>query len=792
MWIRYTLLKVCVFHFRMKLALSNFRCHRSAVFDIPDKGLVLLSGESGKGKTTVLNALIFVLFGTVRKPYSHGENTCKVELEWGSLKITRTKKPNRLVVEKEGETYEDEAAQSVVDNFLGVDSSQFISSSFIVQSSRNSVVSIPPSAQLDFVQKIALSGNQHLEVRKQIKERVKSYEQQIHQSQGRVSLLEDNIKTLENDLEKFGGAYDHLPNESWQDLKEAKKRVIEKYQEEKSKLVALRHKKKEAQEIEKKYAQAEKEIRIADAEINLLEEKVSKIPKVKEEKIDELVQYLETLIPQLETAKSMRERNRISKDLESQQDEIKKLEKKLKVLKKKIPPESSHIFAQAEQKFIAKQKEKITQELKKIQDVITSVFGDEVDILELENYLSQKEESLKQEEFQLRSDITYDCPSCNAVVKVDGDDLVVQESSNQDNESKKQILFSIQVQLNMVNNWKLTVSHLYEILESKGEYSITDVSKIKHSEKKRKKLLKDKIRLERDIEVKQEINDQLKGDLAVIDSQLKGTDKPESSVEEIEQEIQNVKQEILDLRNTKSERETLLRKLKTKKRNADTLERRIQGKDTSLEEIEDSISQLEDSISQLSEEKDTIQDKLNAYQLQEKVVSLKDNLDNTKDNLEKENIEQQKIIKRLKGMSTLFTLSKEAEVESIENTISTMNQLAKSYLEDLFDSPISVRLQKAENTRGLCTMIEYNGSVYQTVDELSGGERQRVELAFLLAVNEMTKSNFVFLDESLNNLDAEFNCKTLSSLKEIASNKLVLVVSHEAVTGIFDEVIEIR
>ena len=51
----------------MKLILKNFRCYESQVFDFHDKGLILISGQSGLGKSTILNAIQFCLFGIGKK-----------------------------------------------------------------------------------------------------------------------------------------------------------------------------------------------------------------------------------------------------------------------------------------------------------------------------------------------------------------------------------------------------------------------------------------------------------------------------------------------------------------------------------------------------------------------------------------------------------------------------------------------------------------------------------------------------------------------------------------------------
>ena len=56
----------------MRLILKNFRCHENAEYNIDDSGAVLLAGSSGAGKSTILKAIIFALYGRVRKPTTFG------------------------------------------------------------------------------------------------------------------------------------------------------------------------------------------------------------------------------------------------------------------------------------------------------------------------------------------------------------------------------------------------------------------------------------------------------------------------------------------------------------------------------------------------------------------------------------------------------------------------------------------------------------------------------------------------------------------------------------------------
>ena len=80
-------------------------------FEFGNDGITLISGPSGCGKTSILRAIFFVLFGEGNKVQHYGKTSCSVELEFEDLKIVRTKRPNRLVV---NEVYEDDTAQEII------------------------------------------------------------------------------------------------------------------------------------------------------------------------------------------------------------------------------------------------------------------------------------------------------------------------------------------------------------------------------------------------------------------------------------------------------------------------------------------------------------------------------------------------------------------------------------------------------------------------------------------------------------------------------------------------------
>ena len=109
----------------MKLTLKNFKCYSDKTFHFEDDNVTLISGPSGRGKTTILLAIQFALHGSLSHKYlvSYGSLSCQVELEYKNFKIKRTKRPNILTVVVSGDNpnvYEDKDAQVVINKHFGI------------------------------------------------------------------------------------------------------------------------------------------------------------------------------------------------------------------------------------------------------------------------------------------------------------------------------------------------------------------------------------------------------------------------------------------------------------------------------------------------------------------------------------------------------------------------------------------------------------------------------------------------------------------------------------------------
>jgi len=215
----------------MKLTLKNFRCHEKETFDLPTDSFVLLAGASGKGKTTIFEAILYSLYGTVKKPITHGKSTCSVTLETDNISITRTTKPNNLIVRFMGQNYEKEEAQGVIDTFMGMNATEFAASSYVVQRSDSSVISFTPTEQLKFVQDIVFSDNFHTEVQSTIKFNIAETTSLKNTIETQIKMLAERIKIEEVNIKDIKEPTDQTSTELTAKLSELNSELADKRRE---------------------------------------------------------------------------------------------------------------------------------------------------------------------------------------------------------------------------------------------------------------------------------------------------------------------------------------------------------------------------------------------------------------------------------------------------------------------------------------------------------------------------------------------------------------------------------
>lgn len=128
------------------LKIVGFKSHIDREFTFNKDQLILLKGPSGAGKTTVLQALYWCLYGNMRGVYNNTGATkkCCVSLHLPGMIIYRQKRPELLRVtlndNNQQKSYEDKVAQEIIDKRFG-NKELWKATSWIQQKGRCSLLS---------------------------------------------------------------------------------------------------------------------------------------------------------------------------------------------------------------------------------------------------------------------------------------------------------------------------------------------------------------------------------------------------------------------------------------------------------------------------------------------------------------------------------------------------------------------------------------------------------------------------------------------------------------------------
>lgn len=811
------------------LELNNFKTFDKFSLEIPASGIILLDGVSGRGKTTIIQAIVYAITGFGKKLATYGSKKVKVvmtkhnENNIPEFKITRTKSPEALMLEYQDKELHDDEAQSVINTLFG---KNFINSSVLFQKGTMSFLSLTPKEKIQFIENILFSDFNIEEKKLKIKKIIKEKDEQLFSIRSKIDTLENIIKSKPSLT--TSELYSEL--KTIQDCEDAKEDISKTYNNNKA---LLNIKSNELSTV----------LKILDQDAESISKKSSlfiSINKLKndfENTINELKDYndienIDTLKNRVAVLTNSIQRLNIHYEMIQEEMNVENISKKLsESLTEEVDGISKEVLEisglnsalnslEDEYETILEMisiNNKISSVETKIQERLKYIEDDKYDIIE--KYFSEATENLQKlhetkKQIQL-SKTSIKCPCCDATLRYNSREHTLEPFNEIIEVDNNQTIEEIDDKINS------TTKELEQLKNKMKMYQ--KVSESIELLKKEKEETKQQIKKEYDVdlnELKTKLS-QIKFKIEVVTEQKNKVTFNRNRLKQLNEYIQQIRDKSHPMLKSHYEKIDKLKKDITNIKNYEH--------NTSKEDMEQDLSEVRAKLTynssemikklKLNERKQNLYDEINElHQEYEYIVLLKEDLkndyeiksnsirremrdlqdyfDNTDlvkcineiekqmnylkqreeiDNLSNQVIENKLIKDNLQNDTVMFSkLLKSIEVSEsklIYKFIDTLNQTLNRNLEAMFSEPMVISVNCFKNSKSSGEKPTIDLSLYYKGNEtelgnLSGGEYDRVNLAFLLSFNELSNSDVLILDESLSSLDQELTSDIFEYLGE--------------------------
>ncbi len=812
-----------------------------------EKGINFLSGDIGSGKSSILLAIEFALFGfkkgdleaysLIRKGSTNAQVTLNLSINNKEIEISRNiKKSKTTNTQENGYIKIDNSIEELSPNELTSKifeilnfPKEFISKDknliyrftiYTPQEQLKEILFKDPEKRLEVVRKLF-----QIDKYKQIKDSIIIYNSKIREDKRYYEKRLEGIEKLENEIRDI-------------------KKEIDSIQIEKNKIL-IENKELSLQEEnlkEKKNKRSEQNLKIQTNKFNL-EKAIYQI--------DEYENQIRTLSnKQLEIEKKIKiEKEEIIKNKEEDNTKLEEeiIKEKIKIEEneiklKELNNEKDKLFTLRQKEINLKNKKEKLEKLNKEFDLILTkcqIKDAENELIILEKKIKKEEKkqeelNIKQEEL-MKNEISLknlkeknleiknklnsilsinNCPSCLQEINLSHHDKIKKEFNLNIEENENQI----KIKTENILKIKTLIEDLRIILKTFDEdkkKSILLNQKIKNLyEKEKDELKKEKEKNDLIEEIENEEKENYKEEFEKLEEQIKKIEKIEKQIKEDKENLDKLNEKNNKFKENKFKEKTRLErifefeeeieknnkeieKLKEKTKKKKEYEEKLFKNNENEELIKKILIEIEKEEKEIQNIKHKYIFEISKFetQIEEKNKRLEQEEKNYS-NFKKEKIKYEKILREEDFLNKeLHVISSIIEKVLMRKYYSQFNETFEEIFKELIeDSEIDIRLDES-----FSPLIEQNGYEVE-IKNLSGGEKSSLALAYRLALKKTLeinlskelKLNLLILDEPSDGF-SQYQIERLGSILKESKIKQIILVSHDSkIENIADKIIHVE
>lgn len=152
----------------------------------------------------------------------------------------------------------------------------------------------------------------------------------------------------------------------------------------------------------------------------------------------------------------------------------------------------------------------------------------------------------------------------------------------------------------------------------------------------------------------------------------------------------------------------------------------------------------------------------------------------------------------ISSIQELYQDSCKVETEHLQLTLKNINRNINKISRDIFNDSINIKLKPTKHIEStdidkneINLEINHKGLTYYKSNDMSGGEDDRISFSFIIALNLLSNSPILLLDECLNSLNDEYREKCILALRNYLPDKIIFIISHQDIEGWYDKIIKL-